>query len=152
MERQLENSLSEYEIVTVTFSRDRRSDVARDVICDVTLPHFNFWVPVWKQKPAFVLGRIRKIPGSCHEVVRVTKILRVRATARSAIRSIGLVARDFRGAPPGKWLAPSFQNRSPLVYFVGGIRGQWTTKSSCSNEGELRVSIITTIGGLSWES
>ena len=64
--------MSEYEIATGGSSRDRRSDAVRDI----TPLHFNFWDPEWRQRTAFVLGGIRRIPGSCHEAVRVTKTLR----------------------------------------------------------------------------
>ena len=35
--------MSEHEIETVRNSRDPPSDAVRDIICDVTPPHFNFW-------------------------------------------------------------------------------------------------------------
>ena len=59
VERELEDSLSEYEIAAGRNSRDRRSYAVRDVICDDTHPDFNFGGPEWRQKTAFMFG------GSC---------------------------------------------------------------------------------------
>ena len=99
MERELEDSLSEHEIAAGRNSRDRRSVAVRDV----TPPHFNFSGPEWRQKIAFMLGGIRRIPGSCHEAVRVAKTL---AQLPCRLEDPGLVARDLCVAHPARWLAP----------------------------------------------
>ena len=41
---------------------------------------------------------------------------------------------------------PSSPTCSSLIYFVHDARGQLTNKSNCNNEGDLRVSVIMTLG------
>ena len=119
--RELEDSSSEYEIAVGRNSRDRQSNAVCEIISDVTPPN-PFFGQEWRQtKNAFMLGRIKRIPDSCHEAVRVTRTLR--AIARSARRPRSGCPRPWRSAP-GQMVGPPAFPRSPLVYFVRGVRGQ----------------------------
>ena len=114
VQKELEDSLSEYEIAAGRNGRDRWSDAVRDVICDVTPPDLDFWGPEWKQKTAFVLGRIRRIPGSCHQAVRGNcGKMALRTIARSARRPRSGCPRPSRSAPGQIVCPPAFRVQVP---------------------------------------
>ena len=66
-------------------------------------------------KNALMLGGIRRIPGSCHEAVRVTKKKTHFAPLPGRLEDPGLVARDLLGTQSASWLVPTFPREVPSL-------------------------------------
>ena len=58
VESELEDSLGEYETAAERNSGDRRADIVRDVICDVTSLKCQFSGPRMETKKSLILGEI----------------------------------------------------------------------------------------------
>ena len=81
--------------------------------------------PEWRQKKMHSCSE--RYGGSQAFAMRSCVWQKHFAPSPGRLEDSGLVARDHGGAHPARWLPPpppGFQSRSPLTYFVRGIRGQ----------------------------
>ena len=145
VKREIEDSSGEYENTAERNTPNRLADVVPDVIYDVTPLKFQFLAPRMDIKNCNHTRSSMKKP---RQLPRVRACNKNTALVPGRPEDPGVVTRESRGAHPARYLAPSSPNCSPLVYFLRGVRGQWTKKSNCNNKGDLRVRASITLGSL----